>query len=199
VFEWILDWLDIASPSTLELIFISCAVLGGAFFIIMMLLMLIGDIFGGLVDTAFDTDFTMDSDLSFELFSLQGIAAAVMMFGTVGMYTIKSTDTEVYAVLAGGLAAAASMYAVGKMMQGISNLQVDGTMQIKEAIGERGQVHSRIRPDEAGEISVAIQGTLRNMPARAKDKSLLIPTGKFIKVVDVISSTLIVEELTEEE
>ena len=141
----------------------------------------------------------MDSDLSFELFSLQGIAAAVMMFGTVGMYTIKSTYTEVYAVLAGGLAAAASMYAVGKMMQGISNLQVDGTMQIKEAIGERGQVHSRIRPDEAGEISVAIQGTLRNMPARAKDKSLLIPTGKFIKVVDVISSTLIVEELTEED
>ena len=98
----------------------------------MIQIKVVGDIFGGLVDTAFDTDFTMDSDLSFELFSLQGIAAAVMMFGTVGMYTIKSTDTEVYAVLAGGLAAAASMYAVGKMMQGISNLQVDGTMQIKD-------------------------------------------------------------------
>ncbi|MDP6099003.1 MAG: NfeD family protein [Candidatus Thalassarchaeaceae archaeon] len=165
----------------------------------MMILMLVGDVLGGVVDTAFDTDFTMDSDLSFELFSLQGLAAAIMMFGCVGMYTIKSTDTEVYAVIAGGVASGVSMYAVSKMMQGISKLQVDGTMQIKDAIGERGQVYSRIRPNESGEIQVVVNGTMRTLAAKAKDKTLLISTGTFIKVVDVIGSTLIVEELSEEE
>jgi membrane protein implicated in regulation of membrane protease activity len=91
------------------------------------------------------------------------------------------------------------MYAVSKMMQGISKLQVDGTMQIKDAIGERGQVYSRIRPNESGEIQVVVNGTMRTLAAKAKDKTLLISTGTFIKVVDVIGSTLIVEELSEEE
>ena len=193
------DTIAELAPTTLELIFLSCAILGGAFFIIMMILMFVGDVLGGVVDTAFDTDFTMDSDLSFEIFSLQGLAAAIMMFGFVGMYTIKSTETEVYAVIAGGVAAALSMYAVGKMMQGISKLQVDGTMQIKDAIGESGQVYSRIRPNESGEVQVVVDGTLRTLAAKAKDKTLLISTGTFIKVVDVIGSTLIVEELSEEE
>jgi membrane protein implicated in regulation of membrane protease activity len=193
------DTIAELAPTTLELIFLSCAILGGAFFIIMMILMFVGDVLGGVVDTAFDTDFTMDSDLSFEIFSLQGLAAAIMMFGFVGMYTIKSTETEVYAVIAGGVAAALSMYAVSKMMQGISKLQVDGTMQIKDAIGESGQVYSRIRPNESGEVQVVVDGTLRTLAAKAKDKTLLISTGTFIKVVDVIGSTLIVEELSEEE
>jgi membrane protein implicated in regulation of membrane protease activity len=195
----ILETISSIAPSPLELIFLLSAALGGAFFIIMMILMLVGDVLGGVVDTAFDTDFTMDSDLSFELFSLQGLAAAIMMFGCVGMYTIKSTDTEVYAVIAGGVASGVSMYAVSKMMQGISKLQVDGTMQIKDAIGERGQVYSRIRPNESGEIQVVVNGTMRTLAAKAKDKTLLISTGTFIKVVDVIGSTLIVEELSEEE
>ena len=54
---------------------------------------LFGDIFGGVVDTAFDTDFSMDADLAFELFSLQGISAAVMMFGLMGMFSISAKQT----------------------------------------------------------------------------------------------------------
>lgn len=199
LFTYVADLLGVASPSAIEMIFMSCAVLGTVFFLVMMAIMLIGDIVGGVVDTAFDTDFTLDSDLSFELFSLQGMAAGVMMFGYVGMYVTTSTDQEVLAVLAGGLAAAGSLYGVKMMMKGISGLQADGTMVISNAIGQRGQVYSRIRPGESGEVQVAFEGSLRTMAARAKDKSLHIPTGEFIKVVDVIVSTLIVEELGEEE
>jgi membrane protein implicated in regulation of membrane protease activity len=199
LFTTIGDLLGVTTPSTLEIIFMSCAILGTAFFLIMMALMLIGDIVGGVVDTAFDTDFSLDSDLSFELFSLQGMAAGIMMFGYVGMYVTTSTDQEVLAVLAGGAAAAASLYLVKMMMQGITGLQTDGTMVVLNAIGERGTVHSRIKPEKSGEVQVPIEGALRTMAARAKDKSAHIPTGTFIKVVDVIGSTLIVEELSEEE
>jgi membrane protein implicated in regulation of membrane protease activity len=148
-------------------------------------------------DSVFDTDITMDSDLSFELFSIQGLAAAIMMFGYVGMFTLSATDTEVYAVIAGGGAAATSMYGVGLMLKGISNLQADGTMKHEDAIGERGQVYSRIRTNESGKVQVAVDGTLRTLTARAKDKTLHIDTGEFIKVIDVIGSTLIVELLND--
>ena len=192
---WLFDVLGIDAPSTLEVIFIACAVFGSAFFIIMMTLMLLGGIVGGAIDTVFDADFTLDTDLSFELFNLQGLSAAIMMFGLVGMFAIKSTDTEVIAVFAGGIAAIASRYAMKVMMHGIYALQTDGTMHTSEAVGVRGTVYSRIKPGETGEVQVPVKGGLRTLAARAKDKDLLIPTGTFIRVVDSIGSTLIVEEL----
>jgi len=193
--DWLTELVGISTPSTLELIFISSAFLGTAFFLFFMAMMMLGDILGGVFDSVFDTDFTMDSDLSFELFSIQGLAAAIMMFGYVGMFTLEATNTEVYAVIAGGVAASVSMYGVGMMLKGINNLQADGTMKHEDAIGERGQVYSRIRANESGEVQVAVDGTLRTLTARSQDKSMHIDTGEFIRVIDVIGSTLIVEML----
>jgi membrane protein implicated in regulation of membrane protease activity len=199
MFDWLTELVGISTPTTLELIFLASAFLGTAFFLIFMALMMLGDILGGVFDSVFDTDITMDSDLSFELFSIQGLAAAIMMFGYVGMFTLSATNEEVYAVIAGGVAAATSMYGVGLMLKGINNLQADGTMKYEDAIGQRGQVYSRIRANESGEVQVAVDGTLRTLTARAKDKSLHIGTGDFIRVIDVIGSTLIVEMLDVEE
>jgi membrane protein implicated in regulation of membrane protease activity len=195
VVEWIAELVGITPPSGLEMIFMMCAFLGTAFFLILMAMMMLGDILGGVFDSVFDTDMSMDSDLSFELFSIQGLAAATMMFGYVGMFTLSASESEVFAVIAGGMAAAASMYGVGLMLKGINDLQADGTMKYEDAIGERGQVYSRIRPNESGEVQVSVDGTLRTLTARAKDRSLRIPTGEFITVLDYIGSTLIVEPL----
>ncbi len=195
VVEWIADLVGITPPTGLELIFMMCAFLGTAFFLILMAMMMVGDILGGVFDSVFDTDVSLDSDLSFELFSIQGLAAATMMFGYVGMFTLSASESEVFAVIAGGMAAGASMYGVGLMLKGINNLQADGTMKYEDAIGERGQVYSRIRANESGEVQVSVDGTLRTLTARAKDRSLHIPTGEFITVLDYIGSTLIVEPL----
>ena len=199
VVDWVADLVGISAPSTLEILFMMSAFLGTAFFLILMALMMVGDLLGGVFDSVFDTDMSMDTDLAFELFSIQGLAAATMMFGYVGMFTLSATDTEVFAVIAGGVAGASPMYGVGLMLKGISNLQADGTMKYEDAIGERGQVYSRIRPNESGEIQVAVDGTLRTLTARAKDKSLHLSTGDFVRVLDVIGSTLIVEPLDVEE
>ncbi|MDC3339663.1 NfeD family protein [bacterium] len=193
--DWFAEALGFDAPSAIELIFITCAVLGAAFFIIMMGLMLIGDILGGVVDTAFDTDFSLDTDLSFELFSLQGIAAAIMMFGLMGLFTVSATGMELLAVVAGGFAAGGSLFMVRVMMQGITNLQADGTMRHTDAIGEKGHVYSRILPNATGEVQVAVDGTLRTLTARAKDKTASIPSNELIIVVDVIGATMIVEPL----
>ncbi len=193
VFTWLADILGFEAPNMIDLLFISCAVFGALFFILMMALMLIGDIFGGVVDSAFDTDISMDSSLAFELFSLQGMAAAVMMFGLMGMFVNSATGIELLAVTAGGMAAAGSLYMVRYMMAGINNLQADGTMDPKHAIGQRGQVYSRIKPGETGEVQVTVDGSLRTLLARADDDKMFIKSGDFIKVIDIIGSTLIVE------
>lgn len=195
--DWLADILGVSAPSAIEFMFIGCAVFGSLFFIIMMALMLIGDILGGVADTVFDGDFSMDTDLSFELFSLQGIAAGIMMFGLTGMFTITATGIEILAVVSGGVAAGSSLYMVRYMMQGISNLQADGTMKHSDAVGETGQVYTRIRKNNTGEIQVSVDGTLRTLEARAKDTTLHIQTGELIRVVGVIGATMIVEPLSD--
>ena len=171
LFEWIADLFGFTAPSVIEIIFVCCAVFGSLFFILMMVLMLVGDILGGVIDTAFDTDVSMDSTLAFELFSLQGIAAGIMMFGLTGMFVISATDQEIIAVISGGFAAGGSLYMVRYMMQGISNLQADGTMKHSDAVGSKGHVYSRIKPNEEGEVQVAVGGTLRTLLARGRNKT----------------------------
>ena len=196
---WLFEFLGFDAPTALEMMFIVCAVFGAGFFIVMMTMMLLGGLVGGVIDTAFDADITLDTDLSFEIFTLQGISAGIMMFGLVGLATTKSTDTEVLGVLAGGIAAIGSLYAMKVMMQGIYDLQTDGTVHTSDAVGARGTVYSRIKPGETGEVQVPVHGGLRTLAARALDKNMLIPTGTFIRVVDSIGSTLIVRELRENE
>ena len=68
-------------------------------------------------------------------------------------------------------------------------------MRHTDAIGEKGHVYSRILPNATGEVQVAVDGTLRTLTARAKDKTASIPSNELIIVVDVIGATMIVEPL----
>lgn len=201
LFELITDLVGIEAPSLLEVIFVTSAVLGGILFFIMMILMIVGDILGGVGEAVgFDAD--IGTDVGFEMLSIQGLCVAIMFFGLTGMFGLTATGSDVVAVLFAGVGAAGGMYGMAQMMRGISNLQSDGTLNYDSGIGQRGQVYSRIRPNESGEIQIPISGTLKTVSARAKDKSLLIQSGEFIKVVDRIGSTMIVvplEEISSEE
>ena len=193
LFEMLTEFVGIEAPSLMEIIFVSCAVLGGILFFIMMLLMMVGDVLGGVTD-AIGLDIDAGGG-AFEILSVQGLSDAVMMFGLTGMFGLSATGSDVVAVLAGGIGAAAGMYGMGKMMYGINQLQADGTINYNDAIGQRGQVYSRIKPNETGEIQVPVDGTLKTLLARAQDKSMLIPSGEFIRVIDIIGSTMIVAPL----
>ena len=194
LFEMITEFVGVEAPSLMEIIFVSCAVLGGILFFIMMLLMMVGDVLGGVTD-AIGLDIDAGGGGAFEILSVQGLSVAVMMFGLTGMFGLSATGSDVAAVLAGGIGAAGGMYGMGKMMYGINQLQADGTINYNDAIGQRGQVYSRIKPNETGEIQVPVDGTLKTLLARAQDKSMLISSGEFIRVVDIIGSTMIVTPL----
>ena len=193
LFEWLAEFVGIEAPSLMEIIFVSCALLGGILFFIMMILMLVGDVLGGVSD-AFGIDIDAGGG-AFEIMSIQGLSVAVMMFGLTGMFGLSATGNDVVAVLAGGVGAASGMYGMGKMMYAINQLQADGTVNYADAIGQRGQVYSRIKPNETGEIQVPVDGTLKTLLARAQNKKMHLASGEFIKVVDIIGSTMIVAPL----
>ena len=120
LFEWLTEFVGIETPSLMEIIFVSCAVLGGILFFIMMILMMVGDVLGGVTD-AIGLDIDAGGG-AFEILSVQGLSVSVMMFGLTGMFGLSATGSDVVAVLAGGIGAVAGMYGMGKMMHAINQL-----------------------------------------------------------------------------
>ena len=171
LYDWLGDLLGFEAPSLLEIVFMSSAIFGGLFFLLMMLLMLVGDIFGGIVGDITGTEGGLGADAAFELFSIQGIAAAVMMFGIAGMFGISATGNDV--VSSPHWRCCRFSVNVRCEINDVWNqhLQADGTVDYRDAIGQRGQVYSRIKPNETGEIQVPVDGTLKTLLARAEDKN----------------------------
>jgi len=90
----------------LELFFLICAFLGGAMFLIRLVLQMVGG--NSDVDTDIDVGHAdvvhADSDVSFKLLTLQGLTAFFMMFGLVGFVLLRESKAGIAIAIAGALA-----------------------------------------------------------------------------------------------
>jgi membrane-bound ClpP family serine protease len=119
----------------------------------------------------------------------------MMMFGIFGLAMTQADQHSLIAIIVGVIAGTVSMYIVGKIFQMMKSLEMDNTIKYSEAIGAKGTVYRTINAGEHGQVQVEYQGALRTSDAVAQDDKLTIQTGKFIKVIDAIGETLIVEPL----
>jgi len=86
------------------------------------------------------------------------------------------------------------MYATGKLFELFVNLQQDGTTDLVEAVGSKGQTYLRIAEDGVGQVTVEVNGAQRTYNAKSEDGAG-IATGDFIEVVDVIGEVLVVKRI----
>ena len=86
------------------------------------------------------------------------------------------------------------MYATGKLFELFVNLQQDGTVDLPEAIGSKGQVYLRIAADGVGQVTVEVNEAQRTYNAKSEDGAE-IGTGDFIEVVDTIGEVLVVKRV----
>ena len=173
----------------MENVYFYCSVIGGAFLILQVLMMLIS---GG--EGEFDTDASPeagvgDIDASYVLFqlSLKTVIAFVTFFGIAGMACTRgevSTSSTLAIALTAGLAA---FIMVGYVMQAMMALQSKGNIDMKEAIGQSAKVDLRIPENHtgSGKIIVIVGGRMLNKKAATKGDA--IPTGTEV-VVDGMSA-----------
>jgi hypothetical protein len=202
----------------LETVYIGSAVIGGTLFILRMLTMIVGGMdFGDSdVPTDFDAGFDGDiagdfdggmeldeivdhssSDLSFKFLSLQGLTAFFMMFGIIGLALHRANLWAVVSIAGGTLAGLFTVWLMGIIFAAMLRLQSEGTLNIRNAIGQQGTVYLTIPKEGSGQVRVVVQGSQRVMDAVSQDKNM-IPTHEKIKVVGVVDNqTLIVTKLTE--
>lgn len=197
--------------SILEAVYWAAAILGGVLFVVRLLLMLIGGFadFGGDVGDAagidlgdpggvdpgsIDVGHPGDTVASFNLFSFQGIAAFFMMFGLSGL-TLLSTGIHQVLVILGSLSIGVfAMWVISQLYRQAYRLQSDGTVDIRNAVGQTGRVYLRIPSEGTGQVQVAVQERMREFDAVSADQSP-IASGEFIVVEAILDQrTLVVRK-----
>ena len=188
------ELVGLGDVTGIDMLFAASALVGGILFTLYFFLLMIGGIATDIFDGLFGIDVDMGADASFKALTFQGIMAFLMFFGLAGLYVTKSGGGRSPAILAGGAAGGLSMYATGKLFELFVNLQQDGTMELSEAIGAKGQVYLRIGDDGVGQVTVEVNEAQRTFNAKSEDGTG-IATGDFIEVVDTIGEVLVVKRI----
>lgn len=188
------ELVGLGDATGVELLFAASALVGGILFVLYFFLLIIGGIATDVFDGLFGIDVDMGADASFKALTFQGIMAFMMFFGLAGLYVLKSDGGASMSVLAGAIAGGLSMYSTGKLFELFVTLQQDGTTELSEAIGSKGQTYLRIGNNGVGQVTVDVNGAQRTYNAKSEDDAE-IGTGEFIEVVDVIGEVLVVKRI----
>lgn len=188
------ELVGLGDATGVELLFAASALVGGVLFVLYFFLLMIGGIATDVFDGLFGIDVDMGADASFKALTFQGIMAFMMFFGLAGLYVLKSDGGPSMSVLAGTVAGGISMYFTGKLFELFVTLQQDGTTDLSEAIGSKGQTYLRIAHNGVGQVTVDVNGAQRTYNAKSEDNTE-IGTGDFIEVVDVIGEVLVVKRI----
>ncbi len=182
----------------LEIVFIVCAVIGGSFVIIRLIIQFIG---AGLdADVAADAGSHIDihpdhvdSDAGFTYLSMQGLAAFFLMFGLVGLSLYRQSKVGAAISLGGAVAAGlAAVWVIGKLFQFAGRMQSIGNLKTADAVGSTGTVYLTIPKDGTGRVTINFRNHLREFDAIEKNAEM-VRSGMPIRVVRVNANILVVE------
>ena len=142
------------------------------------------------VDGGNPADFSIMS-----MISLQGIVTFLTVMGWSSIAAIVSGTSVLLSILVGVVLGLLAMYAAARILHASRRLAENGTLDLKNAIGESGRVYIPILADGKGEgkVTLQVQGRYIECDAMAFGEEML-PTGAIVRVIDVRNDILIVEE-----
>lgn len=151
-----------------------------------------GDISG---DMDVPGDGQMSDSGAMKFFSLQGIVAFLSIFGWSAIVVLRSGGSETASILIGLICGFIAMYIVAKVMQLSAKLAYNGTLDIRNALGESGRVYLMIPPkgEGSGKVNIVVQGRFLEFDA-LNNSSEPIKTGETVRVVDIEADQLVVEK-----
>jgi len=190
----------------MQYVYLSCAIAGGTFLLIQLVMMLVG-LGDGDLDLDTDTDFDGDSSVGGHsdswfvgVLSIRTLTAAATFFGLAGLTSLNNFDAgETPSALVAIIAGFGAMYGTYWVMKSLMRLQQDGTVRIERSVGKHGTVYIPIpgNHDGTGKIQLSLQGRFVEYQAVTPAPEKL-PTGAKIVVVSVVSGdTVEVEPLLE--
>ncbi|MCC6406327.1 MAG: serine/threonine protein kinase [Planctomycetes bacterium] len=182
---------DEGSSFSMKLVYLGCAIAGGAVLFITLVMSLLGGVHD--MDVGHEADLGGgvhhgDIDSQAVGLSVRTVVAFITFFGLTGMALatsgVSTLWTFVSALVAGGLA----FWLVGLAMVQLTRLRASGTVDIKNAVGAQARVYLVVPGHKSGTgaVTVPIQG--RTLEYRAITAGDALPTGSYCRVVSVQAS-----------
>lgn len=129
--------------------------------------------------------------------TLQTIVTFTTVFGWVGIVCVSAGLAVPVSMLIAVACGLAMMFVVAKLVQVSAKLAEDGTINLKNAVGETATVYLTVPPKGEGEgkVTMQLQGRFCEFEAVNADSAALA-TGTQVLVTDVLGDTLVVESST---
>ena len=201
-----LPWVS-DNATGFELLLWGCALGGSLFFLLRVLMMMIGGVGAEDLDVSVDADADMHdvdshsthhTEAAFKLFSLNSILAFVMMFGWSGLTASVQFDlgfltSFLIALVVGSLTMALTAYMFLLMRRFVSE---GANFKTSDLVGHTGTVYVRIPAQGKGRVHITLNGILREIDAVAGGDEQ-IDSFTSVKVSKLLDDNTVFVERTE--
>ncbi len=159
------------------------------FFILQLILTFVA---GDVVDDTPDAEVEADSGVAFQFFTLKNMVAFFTIFAWTGIACIDSGFTVGVSLFISILAGLAMMGIMAGLMYFIMKTNVSGTLKMKNAVGQVGEVYLTLQAKRGsiGKVQIKVQGSVRTLDALTDDEED-IATGKVITVSNIINDNIL--------
>ncbi|MEP0263122.1 hypothetical protein [Dokdonia sp.] len=182
--------------SSFEQVFWSIALIASVFFVFVLVTTLIGGDTDG-IDGDVDADVEGDTGIGFQFFSFKNIVAFFTIFGWSGISFLEAGMSKGIVVLLAAVCGLAMMFVMAFLVYQMHKMTSSGTLKMKNAIGQIGEVYLTIGANRSrmGKVQITVQGTLRELDALT-DEDADLSTHTVITVKEITSNGILIVSQT---
>lgn len=175
-------------------IYWSIALIGSVVLIVFLVLTLIGgdaDDLGGDVDAEIEGD----AGVGFQFLSIKNLSGFLAIFGWTGIACIEAGLSNILTIFISIVCGLLMMVAMAALFYYLSKLQSSGTLKLKNALNQVGEVYLTIGANRSsiGKVSVNVQGSLRELDALT-DEAKDLTQGNVVKVKEITDNGILIVE-----
>lgn len=140
-----------------------------------------------------DASIADDDGLGYQFFTIKNLIAFFTIFGWTGIAFIQGGMDKGITIGAALVAGALMVAIMAFLLRGMSRLKHSGTLEISNALNKIGETYLFIpaKRNGYGKVHIKVQGSLQELQAITDDETD-IPTGKLVKVTQVVNSNILV-------
>lgn len=184
-----------AALTLFEKIYWLVALISSAIFVVLIILTIVGgdaDDMGGDVDTEVDGD----GGIGFQFLSFKNLMGFFTIFGWSGIACLDGRLSKVLTVGISVFCGLLMMTAMAALFYYLAKLQSSGTLKLKNALNEIGEVYLTIGANRSkiGKVSINVQGTLRELEALT-DEEYDLTQSNVVRVKEITANGILIVEL----
>ncbi|CAZ95437.1 hypothetical protein Q4603_07115 [Zobellia galactanivorans] len=165
---------------------------------IILIILLIMTFIGGEIDDIegdVDVEIEGDTGIEFQFLSFKNLVGFFTIFGWSGIACLDAGVAKGLTVVISVICGLLMMLAMASLFYYLGKLQSSGTLKLKNALNQIGEVYLTIGANRKsiGKVSINVQGTLRELEALTNaDKDLV--QGDVVVVKEVTANGILIVE-----